>query len=110
MCCMDTFVATDENPRDFLTQHFHYWFCSPKQVTEVSKQVSSRTPTWAFHADALEQYGRRDKILISGVDDDHKEDVYQKVVDMTEHIWVTKIKPTIASAIAFQQEEMDPMV
>ena len=78
MCCMDTCVANDENHRDFLNRQFHYWFCSPKQATEVSKQVSSRTPTWACHVDALEQYGRRDKILISGVDDEHNEEVYQK--------------------------------
>ena len=76
MCCMDTGVATEENPRHFLTRPFYCGFCSAKQATEVSevsKQVSSGTPTVAFHADALENYGRSDHIQISGVIEEENE-------------------------------------
>ena len=65
-------------PRDFLTRPFHCRICSAKQATEVSKQVSWRNLTGAFHGDALEQNSRRDNIHISRVAEEHNEEVYQK--------------------------------
>ena len=72
---MDTSVANEENTYKILTRPFQCGFCSAKQAIEVSKQLSSQTPTGAFHADALAHYGRRDNLRISGVVEEHNEDV-----------------------------------
>ena len=53
--------------RNFLTRPFHCGFCSAERATQVSRQVSSRTPTGAFYVDVLEQYGRKDNIRSLGV-------------------------------------------
>ena len=49
----------------------------------------------AFHAEALEKYGRRDNFLFSGVVEEQNKNVYQKVVDLVEQIEVTIDKTDI---------------
>ena len=99
MCCMDTGVATEGNPQRLLDSTIHCGFCSAKQaakVFEVLKPNLLRTPTCAFHADELEQYGRRDNIQISGVVEEQNKDVYQKVANVADRIEVTIDKTNIS--------------
>ena len=97
--------------RDFLTRPFHCGFCSAKQaakVFEVLKPNLLRTPTGAFHADVLEQYGRRDNIQISVFVEEQNKDVYQKVANVADRIEVTIDKTDISVCHSFPPRRNGP--
>ena len=68
----------------------HPKFGFPK--SDVSQEVSLKG---TFQADAIEQCGRRDKVRISGVTEESREDVYQEVVVVAQKADVAVSKEDI---------------
>ena len=85
-------------PRNFIDRPFLSGFCSALGLIECKTSSPSKNTdfTSLFCANLIEQYGRLDNISVFGVEQNFDEDVFERVVEVTNNIGVTISKQDIS--------------
>ena len=103
MCGMGTSLAPYTTAKKFTERPFLCGYCAFTEVEKLRKEahgdskVQETRLSNLFSSDSNEQYGRREKVRIFGVEEQTGEDVYQQVVDVVKGIGVETCKSDISA-------------